>query len=85
MLYHLSAYILILLSYLYFQAQHSDGIADDHPNDSFFSPTYHHHNEGGLNNLTKGIKIIKLSDLLPCILFWYMKESLILLVRLNIF
>ncbi|PWZ40567.1 hypothetical protein Zm00014a_036989 [Zea mays] len=23
--------------------QHSDGVADDHPNDSLFSPTYHHH------------------------------------------
>ncbi|KAL5647293.1 hypothetical protein ACJX0J_041648, partial [Zea mays] len=25
--------------------QHSDGVADDHPNDSLFSPTYHHHKE----------------------------------------
>ncbi|WVZ83435.1 hypothetical protein U9M48_030581 [Paspalum notatum var. saurae] len=33
--------------------QHSDGVADDCPKDSIFSPTYHHHKEGGLNNLSK--------------------------------
>lgn len=75
MLYHSLAYILILLLYLYFQDQHSDGVADDHPNDSLFSPTYHHHKEGSLNNLTKGINIIKLSDLLPCILFLVHEEN----------
>ncbi|XP_066349759.1 uncharacterized protein [Miscanthus floridulus] len=36
--------------------QHSDGVADDRPNDSIFSPTYHHHKEGGLNNLSKGLE-----------------------------
>jgi hypothetical protein len=49
MLYHSLAYILILLLYLYFQDQHSDGVADDHPNDSLFSPTYHHHKVRDLN------------------------------------
>ncbi|XP_008662274.1 uncharacterized protein [Zea mays] len=38
------------------QAQHSDGVADDRPNDSIFSPTYHHHKEGGVNNLSKGLE-----------------------------
>ncbi|CAN6270868.1 unnamed protein product [Urochloa humidicola] len=33
--------------------QHSDGIVDDRPSDSIFSPTYHHHKDGGLNNLSK--------------------------------
>ncbi|RCV32564.1 hypothetical protein SETIT_7G013100v2 [Setaria italica] len=34
--------------------QHSDGGgADDRPNNSIFSPTYHHHKDGGLNNLSK--------------------------------
>ncbi|KAG0524927.1 hypothetical protein BDA96_06G010900 [Sorghum bicolor] len=36
--------------------QHSDGVADDRPNDSIFSPTYHHHKEGGLSNLSKGLE-----------------------------
>jgi len=35
--------------------QHSDDGADDCPNNSIFSPTYHHHKDGGLNNLSKGI------------------------------
>ncbi|CAN6247812.1 unnamed protein product [Urochloa humidicola] len=33
--------------------QHSDGVVDDRPSDSIFSPTYHHHKDGGLNNLSK--------------------------------
>lgn len=33
--------------------QHSDGVEEDRPSDSIFSPTYHHHKEGGLNNLSK--------------------------------
>ncbi|XP_062183635.1 uncharacterized protein LOC133887684 [Phragmites australis] len=35
--------------------QHSDGIADDCPSNTIFSPTYHHHKEGGLNNFSKGL------------------------------
>ncbi|XP_062225113.1 uncharacterized protein LOC133923854 [Phragmites australis] len=35
--------------------QHSDGNADDRPNNSIFSPAYHHHKEGGLNNFSKGL------------------------------
>ncbi|KAJ1269869.1 hypothetical protein BS78_06G010900 [Paspalum vaginatum] len=37
--------------------QHSDGVAEDRPKDSIFSPTYHHHKEGGLNNLSKAISL----------------------------
>jgi len=33
--------------------QHSDDGADDRPNNSIFSPTYHHHKDGGMNNLSK--------------------------------
>ncbi|KAL6885602.1 hypothetical protein ACP4OV_010381 [Aristida adscensionis] len=33
--------------------QHSDVNADDRPNNSIFSPTYHHHKDGGLKNFSK--------------------------------
>jgi CTD small phosphatase-like protein 2 len=33
--------------------QHSDDGADDRPSNSIYSPTYHHHKDGGLNNLSK--------------------------------
>lgn len=38
-----------------FPFQQSDGGEDDRPNDSIFSPTYHHHKDSGLNNLSTGI------------------------------
>ncbi|AQK99341.1 hypothetical protein ZEAMMB73_Zm00001d012323 [Zea mays] len=38
--------VIIVLQYIpCSDDQHSDGVADDHPSDSLFSPTYHHHKE----------------------------------------
>ncbi|KAL6650273.1 hypothetical protein ACP70R_009198 [Stipagrostis hirtigluma subsp. patula] len=35
--------------------QHSDENVDDRPNNSIFSPTYHHHKEGGLKSFSKDV------------------------------